>query len=467
MKTAIVLDCGATNIRAIAVNSDGEILASHSIKNSTRPDAENENYLIWDIEEIWSKLCECCSKVAKKIDVKDVTGITVTTFGVDGAPVDAEGNIIYPVISWQCQRTAPIMGNIGKYIPIDKLYEQNGVLPFSFNTINKLIWLKENRPDVVNEMKHFMFISSLLINKLSGVNISEATMAGTSMLTDINNCDFSENILYKMGYRKDIFPPIAKSGDKVGKLTEDAANELGLIAGIDVIATGHDTQFAVFGAGATDTIPVLSSGTWEILMLRSKQVSISQKEFDLGITTEFDSEYGMYNPGKQYIASGLLEWVIKSFYSDLIGKDDMYDTIIDEVKLIPEECINISFKGDFSTSGNDGIISGLTMDTPRSHIYKAALNYLTDKALESLRSLEKMADFKAESLICVGGGSKNALWNQMKADKLGIPVKVVEQSETTVLGAAMYVFMGTGVYSDAEEARSKIKYGETYYPKNK
>ena len=157
----IVFDCGATNIRVIAIDSKGKILASESFANNTRPDPFYPAYRIWDANEIWGKMCRASLKVTKKINSGNIAGVTITTFGVDGTLFDKEGNMLYPVISWQCERTGEIMENIGKYIPLDELYGESGVLPYSFNTINKLIWFVEQKPALVDKSHMFLFLPSI------------------------------------------------------------------------------------------------------------------------------------------------------------------------------------------------------------------------------------------------------------------------------------------------------------------
>lgn len=106
-----------------------------------------------------------------------------------------------------------------------------------------------------------------------------------------------------------------EAGEQIGTLQNSAAAMLGLPVGIPVISAGHDTQFALFGAGAEQNEPVLSSGTWEILMVRSAQVDTSLLSQYAGSTCELDSQAGLYNPGMQWLASGVLEWVRKLFWT--------------------------------------------------------------------------------------------------------------------------------------------------------
>jgi L-fuculokinase len=191
----IVFDCGATNVRVIAINLRGEIIESETSPNNTGPDPFLSGGRIWDVQEIWGKMCDASKMVIGKIEKGRIAGVTVTTFGVDGTFFDKSGKMLYPVISWQCERTAPVMRNIGKYIPLDSLYSECGVLPFNFNTINKLIWFNENKPGIIEKSHIFLFMPSIFSYFLTGSMVNDATMSGTSMMTDLSSRKFSEKIL--------------------------------------------------------------------------------------------------------------------------------------------------------------------------------------------------------------------------------------------------------------------------------
>ena len=87
----IVFDCGATNVRVIATDSAGNIVASESFINNTRPDPFDPSFRIWDIREIWEKMYRASSRVMQHIDKKRIAGATVTTFGVDAAVMETDG----------------------------------------------------------------------------------------------------------------------------------------------------------------------------------------------------------------------------------------------------------------------------------------------------------------------------------------------------------------------------------------
>lgn len=465
---AIVFDCGATNVRVIAINAGGDILAAESYQNNTQPDPMYPGGKIWDVNEIWNKMCQACRKVVGQIDRNSIAGITVTTFGVDGTLFDRNGKMLYPVISWQCERTVSVMAGIEKYISTTDLYMEAGVLPFNFNTINKLIWLRENKPELIDKSGMFLFIPSIFSFFLTGEMVNDITMAGTSMVTSLSSRGYSENILSHIGFPADKMGKAVEPGTVTGKINSKASLETGLPQGIPVVATGHDTQFAIFGSGADVNQPVLSSGTWEILMVRASGFKSGKEQLEMGITTELDVKPGLFNIGNQWIASGMLEWARKVLYPDV--REKVYEIMITGASKVPSGSRGVTINPGFyeELKGKPGgQILGLTMDTTRDEIYRAMLESLSLRLREGMVALEKAGGFKTDNILCVGGGSKNTLWNQLRADYSGVPIKITDKSETTVLGASMFVQYACGNASSPEEARSAINYKtEVYYPKN-
>jgi L-fuculokinase len=456
---AIVFDCGATNVRVIAIDGKGDILASESIPNNTAPDPFYTGGKIWDVNEIWNNMSLACLKVMGKIDKKRIAGVTITTFGVDGALYDKKGEMLYPVISWQCERTNAVMAGIDKYITLQKLYEEAGPLPFNFNTINKLIWLKENKPELVDKAEIFLFIPSIFSFFLTGEKVNDMTMAGTSMVTSLSSRGWSGNILNSIGFPSEKLGKPVEPGTITGTVNSKASSATGLPEGIPVVATGHDTQFAIFGSGAEINQPVLSSGTWEILMVRSSAYRSGKEQLDMGITTEFDVKKGLFNIGNQWIASGMLEWARKTLYADV--KENVYDEMIRGASSVPSGSRGVAiipkFYEELKGKGG-GQILGLTMDSTRDEIYRAMLEALSLRLKEGKDALENAGGFRTDSILCVGGGSKNRLWNQLRADFSGVPVKITDKTETTVLGASLFVQYACGNAASPEEARSGIDY---------
>ena len=463
----LIFDCGATNVRVKAINLQGKIVASKSFQNQTQEDPNYAGGRIWDLEEIWTKLCAASKEVVSQIEGYSIVAVTTTTFGVDGTFLDKSGKLLYPVISWQCERTKPIMQNIGKYIPLSDLYKLNGVNAYSFNTINKLIWFKENLPQLQNEADCFLFMPSLINFKLTGQKLNDISMLGTSMLSSLDNRGLSSEILDKIGFSGHLFGNIGEASEIAGTITPLAAEQTGIPCGTLVCLAGHDTQFAIFGSGAKTHQPVLSSGTWEILMTRSTKYSTTNLQLDAGITTEFDAIAGLYNIGLNWLGSGIIEWMRHKFYAECLDVD-CYDVMIKEAMDVEIGSNGIFINPDFNNSKNTiqkGQIIGLTINTKRGEIFRAAIEALSYQLRLALNALENAGGFKADKIICVGGGSNNQLWNQIRADVTELPIEIIHQKETTVLGASFFAFTAAGFYSNPSEARDKINYkSEIIYP---
>jgi L-fuculokinase len=457
---AIVFDCGATNVRVVAIDSKGNIHATYSLPNESSADPFYENGRIWDLEILWTKLSKASQEVMKQIAEERIAGVTITTFGVDGTFADRDGNIHYPVISWQCPRTKPVMDDIESYMPLSDLYMISGVYPFSFNTINKLIWFRENRPDIIDNSDQFVFISSLLIGKLCGQIKNDITMLGTGMIADIENRNVSNTILKAIGIERKYFGELANPGEIAGNVIERASENTGIPQGVPVIFAGHDTQFAIYGSGADINQPVLSSGTWEILMTRSRYFRADKTEFVNAITTEMDAIPGCYDIGQNWLGSAILEWFSKRYYGELSG-DDLYERMIkDAGQVLPTKeslVLDISMFNESSIQNFDTIVS-FPKDRPREQSYRLLLEGLAYRLKDALESLESAGNFTAEKIICVGGGSKNRLWNQIRADVCNRPIQLIDQKETTVLGASMFVFAAKDPKQTVEDYRTGIDY---------
>ncbi|MEG2827858.1 MAG: L-fuculokinase [Edwardsiella sp. (in: enterobacteria)] len=456
----LVLDCGATNVRAIAVDAHGNVVAQAAQANASQAGAEDTRWHVWSLEAILQRFADCCRQIAPQLANARIHALTVTTFGVDGALVDRHGELLYPVISWKCPRTTAEMEGIERYISAETLQTLSGIGQFSFNTLYKLLWFKHHHPELLEKAHAWLFISSLINQRLTGEFTTDRTMAGTSQLLDVRNELFSDTILRSTGLRSDLFPRMVAAGEHIGHLLPTMAQFLGLPTGIPVIAAGHDTQFALFGSGAGLEQPVLSSGTWEILMVRTPQVNTALLPQHRGSTCELDSCQGLFNPGLQWLASGVLEW-IRQLYWPGAARQEAYRSMIAEAAAVAPGCDGLRMNSQLLLSDGRAGWQGVTLNSGRGHFYRSALESLGWQLRHNLHTLQTLGGFQAQSLLLVGGGSRNALWNQIKADILGIPVRVLANAETTVLGAALFAWSGAGYYASADRAREAVTF--TYH----
>lgn len=465
MPQVIVIDCGSTNIRAIAVDESGRILASAGRSNDSTPQPDQpKGYIIWDLEQLWGKICSVCREVAKH--APDLRAVTLTTWGADGAPVRADGTLAYPPICWQDNRTQGIIDIIDNYRSAWDFYALTGYQLIPFNTLLRLIWLRENEPQAL-EGTQWLMMPGLLSFMLCGERSIERTAAGTMMAMDMAAEDWSADLLQLAGLGPEFFPQWVLPGDVIGQLTNKAAADTGLPAGVPVIAAGHDTQFAAVGSGAQPGEAILSSGTWEILMLRQDSFQATRQGFEDGVLIECDAMPGTFNPQLLMMGSGVLEWIRDHFYADLPKGEEGYAYLATEackagpgaggVAVLPSF---VSSTGPAKRYGTQGSVLGLTITTEPAQIYRAALEGLTFQMRHALEVISASSGATPSTIRVVGGGSRNELWNQLRADLTGLPIVTIEQKEATVLGAAMFAFKGAGQFSNIGEAQQAMMGGQ-------
>ncbi|MBM4041432.1 MAG: hypothetical protein FJ290_23260 [Planctomycetes bacterium] len=130
------------------------------------------------------------------------------------------------------------------------------------------------------------------------------------------------------------------------------------------------------------------------------------------------------------------------------------------VTLIPSF---VAGTGPTKRYGTLGTILGLTIATQRGQVYRAALEGLACQLQLAIEMLKAATGFAPQGIRVVGGGSKNDLWNQIRADVTGLPVTTIEQKEATVLGAAICAFVGTGVYPSVGVAQKAMRLRESTF----
>jgi L-fuculokinase len=517
-RCAIVIDCGAGSVRAVGVDELGNVAGICSEPNAALPDPLFPGGMIWNTEGIIAKAKSVTRKLVSALEGCVPVAITVTSFGVDGTFVDASGDLLYPVISWQCSRSADVAARIAEFMDPGELRRINGLHPFHFNTLFKLLWFREHHPPIIEKAHAFLFMPAILLNRFCGCWITDSTMAGTSMLTSLRGRDFSEKILATAGLGSGmdrasdvgqlnsnpalsrdlftgVFPPLVEAGTVMGNLYPRIAAEMGLPAGLPVVSAGHDTQFALFASAQGTNQPILSSGTWEILSVRTSSLPKDERS-DLSL--EFDALPGFYNPLAMWVASGAVEWAARTYFPHLENHPEKYSILISEASAVPPGCDGLRFIPDPSGGGssqtgrftrgtrNPGSVNLSPGDSRRvnegpvtnspgnpnhgnmgsetlspAHHLRAVFEALSFKLAAGVKTLEKGCGFKASSVVISGGGSKNSLWNQIRADVLGIPLLVSDRAEATSLGAAMFAFAGAKVFAHPQEVLNQWKHPYT------
>jgi len=461
-EVVLVFDCGSTNLRVAAINSQGAIEAQSSFPNEPKPqNGRNPEWLIWDLDEIWAKLCKASREVVTIIDSSRIKAATVITWGADGAPVDRNGRLLYPVISWQCPRTVDAVKNITSMLSPFEIFRITGYQLTPFNTLVKLYWLRKHEPEALNKAYTWLMMPGLIAHKLTGEFHIDPTSASTTMAMDLGHRDWSKTMFGLVGLDLGFFPKWLEPGQVVGDVTKEAEKACSIPSGVPVVAGGHDSQFAILGSMATENEAILSSGTWEILSYRSNTYSPTKDAFDDGVIIEADVSREFWNPQLLMMGSGVIEWVADKMMAE--KGNVKYEALIKMAESVPAGAGGVVFVPSFVKETGptkkyevSGAILGLTLRTTRNHIVRATFEGLSYQLAQALKILEREKGSNINKIRVVGGGSKNRFWNQIRADVTGIPVTVTDLKECASLGAALVSFLGIGRFTSFEEAKANI-----------
>jgi len=466
------IDLGATGIKAGAFALDGSLVASASRRNGPVPQpGGEEGWLTWDADGIWNRVCECTREVIGRLaSPEQVKGVSVSGFGVDGAAVDENGGLLYPLSSWHDTRNLAETEWLLEQIPPYELYEITGFHNYNMQTVNRLRWLAVHEPEVLKKAHRYLMTQDFLVNRLSGEFTTEITMASTTTLLDIDEGRWSDRIFDIIGVDKAVFPRISQSGMKIGEVTKEAAVKTGLPAGTPVATGGHDCEIGALGAGVTDPETFVDiTGTWEMIIANLPAFTPNRELFEAGIDWERHCLPGRYLCQSLMIAGGVVEWVGKQFFTG-VPDDRLYQTMIDEagnygpgsggIAVLPSF---IRGAGPFQAFDSLGTIVGITTTTTRGQIIRAVFEAACYQLARQITVIETNTGASCKRLRTLGGVQKNEFWLQMKADVTGLPVEVTENPEVTLLGAAILAGMGAGVWRDAEDALSGMRFPMTVY----
>lgn len=463
----LVFDCGSTNLRAAAVNPQGDILAQANCRNGpVRQPGGRPDWMIWDIDDIWSKLCGLSREVTKRVGSSSIKAVIVTTWGADGAPVKKDGALTYPVISWQCSRTREVIEELTSRISPWEIFRITGYQVISFNTLFKLLWLKKREPKALEEAYTWLMMPGLIVHRLTGEFHIDPTIASTMMAMDMGRRDWSVEMLEQVGLDPNFFPEWKEPGEIVGYVRGDVADRCGLRANTPVVVGGEDTQYSFISSKSEPYEAVLSSGTWEILGIRIDKYDPNEYAFRNGLTIEADVLRGFWIPQILMIGSAVLEWIRKLLFTEVSS----YESMVEEGRKIPVGSDGVvlipSFVSDTGPTrryGTKGTLLGLNLRISRGHIYRAALEGLSYQLRQALQILSKATGIQVERIKVVGGGSKNELWNQIRANVTKTPVTASLRSEATVVGAALMAFIGIDYYKSLEDAWKSMEKKEKHY----
>ncbi len=466
------IDVGTTGCKVVAFEETGAVLAQASREYPLLN--PNPGWYELDPEQVWDFVCQCLRAVNARLRQDPVTALSLSSQGEAMVPVAADGRVLAnsPVSSDRrnAKQTAEMEAALGK----ERIFELTGQPMSTIYTLPKLLWWRDNAPEILEQAWKFLCYVDFLAFKLGLEPVIDYSMAARTLAFDYRAEAWSDELLAAGHIRRDQLSQPLPSGEIIGLIPPKLAAELGFSGSVTVVTGGHDQPAGALGAGVLQPgAAMLAIGTTEALVAVTEKPRRQMLDYNV-------SCYHHAAPGRFIALSGsqtggrLLRWyrdelaAAERAIADETNRD-VYDVIVEQIDDAPGELILLPYFVGSGMLHDDpaatGAIIGLDFDSKRADIVRAILEGLSYEQALCVRSLQAIG-VEVNRITAIGGGSRSERWMQIKADISNLPVSVIHTSEAASLGVAMLAGCATGVYSSLEEAAQQlIKVRKTFYPR--
>ncbi|MBQ9079589.1 MAG: carbohydrate kinase [Clostridia bacterium] len=456
----LAYDLGTSGVKGAIVTLGGEVVdtatADYPLYTPVPGHAEQ------DPVKYWEGVCEVTRLVLGKAGISPdtVAGIAIGTLWKGIIPVDSEGNVLHNSIIWLDARAADQAERLNARFGAD-IFSAADYWP-------KLMWLRENRPDVIERAEVIFEVNSYLKWRMTGeaaMDISNSYVRSPDPALEQKYRD----ILDFIDIPEAKFPPVVNAETLVGHVTEYAAEEMGLVAGIPVFAGNNDIQAITVGAGCSDIGGVhmyFGSSGWigYTIPHQSKEIYVSGFDRDRDITI-----YGMQAIGLSF------NWAVKKLYAaeyeSMGGK--VFAFVDKDIADIPA-----GSEGVFATPWFYGERPPMFSHEARGNFLNLGpghdRRHMTHAVMEGVCYQLKMGSLynyrikgfpRPEVISVIGGGSCSDIWMQMLADVMNTPVRVPAATRHAgAVGTAYSALIGLGICSDYAEAAKRVRIERTFEP---
>jgi len=483
MDYLVGIDLGSTSLKAVVYDLDGNAAAKASRPTERfNPDPEHPDWVVWKPEQIWGGTCEALNEaIAKLDDPAAIKAVAVTGMGMDGVPMTSDGQWLYPFISWHCPRTQPQhkwwLENIGQ----EKQFAISGNPVWPINTALRLLWMREHEPAILDKAHKWLLIEDFVNFMLCGEFATDYSMASNTLLFDQRTRTYSDELLRLSGIERRLLPDPRPSGTLLGQVHARAAEATGLPEGTPVVMGGHDFLCGALAVGGHKPGVVVSIlGTWDIIVAAIPEPVLTPEACAMGAWVDSHVARDTWAVMGSAVAGEMTEWFRAQFGFEEKQKAATeggvdWDYLLAGAAASPPGASGCMFLPHLSGSvfpivdpDSRGAFVGLRNTHTKSDLLRAVIEGLNYQFLQILKNLERGFGLATDKLVAVGGGTKNALAMQNKADMAGTPLEAPDIEEATPLGAAILAGIGVGLYRDEDEAVARVaKPGRVYEPNGK
>ena len=470
-KTYLSFDFGASSGRAVLGFIDKDKLKMKEIHRFSNEHFELDGTLYWDFLALWSQVVDSLRKCSQK-GFKKLAGIGIDTWGVDFGILGKDAKFVREPLCYRDSCTEGMNTLIHSKISPREMYNITGLSVSRVASLPQLVAMKQGAgSDRFKIAETFLMMPDLFRYFLGGKACSERTIAGSSLVYDINKEDWSTKIIRSFGLPARIFPDIVEPGTITGKLKPELAGRCGLNQSPIIAVAGHDTPSAFAAAPYSDeeTI-IISCGTWSVVGQNFPKPTLTDEAFKSGFINEpgFGSVLFVQNLMGLYLFENLKRELGSKgqniSYSQMV-------TMARKAKLFK----NFLYMGTpmlFAAKEPLGLVKEYLKKTNQKtaktdSIIRLLLEGLAFSYKDSIEKLKKVTSRDYKRICMVGGGIQNRLLCQMTADATGLEV-IAGPSEATVTGNFAIQAFATKQLKNSEQIRELVRNSfklKTYRPK--
>jgi xylulokinase len=458
------IDVGTGGTRAVIIDDQGKVLSSATAEHV--PFASPRiGWAEQDPRDWWRASVEAVRTALSNgsISPAEIAGVGFSGQMHGAVLLDKQGDVLRPALIWCDQRTSAQCQWINDKIGPQRLIELTCNPALTGFTLPKLLWVRDNEPDLWSRARYVLLPKDYVRYRLTGDRATDVADASGMLLFDVARRKWSSEVAAAAGIPESMLPTAYESPEVTGCISPEAAELTGLRPGTPVVAGGGDQAAGAVGMGIVSPGAVSATiGTSGVVFAAADRPAIDPA----GRVHTFCHAV----PGRWHVmgvtqAAGLsLRW-FRDTFGMVASPGDPDDNGRDPYERLCQEAAT-------APSGSEGVLwapylmgertphldpnaraalVGLAASHTRSHIVRAILEGVAFSLRDSFEILREMG-VPAESVRLGGGGARSALWRQIQADIYGRPVGVLEAEEGAAFGAALLAGVGAGIWPSVDAA---------------
>lgn len=454
------IDVGSTGTKAVVFDLEGnQLAASYREYPELHP---RPGWIELEPQRVWDAVRAVIGEAAAKAGGDPVQALSISALGESFTSIDQDGNYLHNTITSPDNRCVSQAESWRERLGELAVFRITGMPLHPSFTLNKIMWLRDEMPDVYRKTWKCLLWPDMIWYKLGFEPTTDHTLAGRTMAFDIVKKQWSETMLSAADVSPELFATAVASGTVLGEIPAPACEELGLPRGVVAVASGHDQPMNALGAGVIrEGMAVDGMGTVECITVAFDEPVLNEGMLRNNFCCYPHAAPDMYaSLAFTYSSGSVLRWYRDNFASAEMAEaqqsgQDVYDIILSN---LPDEPTGVFLVPYFAGSGTPyldplakGVIIGLDLSVDKKRFVKAILEGICYELHLNVSRLAE-AGIAIDRLRATGGGSKSAYWLQLKADITGKEVVTLNVTESGCQAGAILGGVATGAYASVAEA---------------